>query len=48
MTWVEIQTLAARDAVETVDMMVVAKEVAAKVPVRPCQGRHQRSAPART
>ena len=37
--------LAARDAVETV---AVAKEAAAKVPVRPCRGRHQRSVPAKT
>jgi hypothetical protein len=35
-TWVEIQTLAAWDVVETV---AVAKEAAAKVPVRLCQGR---------
>ena len=32
--------LAARDAVETVDVVVVAKEVAAEVPMRPCLGRH--------
>jgi hypothetical protein len=40
--------LVARDTVETVDVMVVAKEAAAKVPVQPCRGRHQRSVPART
>jgi hypothetical protein len=42
MTWVVIQTLAAWDPVETVDVVVVAEEVAAEVPVQPCQGRHQR------
>ena len=47
MTWVEIRTLAARDAVETVDVVVVAEEVAAEVPVRPCLGRHQRLVPAK-
>ena len=39
-TWVEIQTLAAGDAVETVDVVVVAEEVEAKVPMRPCLERH--------
>jgi hypothetical protein len=39
-TWVEIRTLAARDAVETVDVVVVAKEVEAEVPMQPCLGRH--------
>ena len=40
MTWVEIRTLAAGDAVVTVDVVVVAVEVEAKVPMRPCLGRH--------
>jgi hypothetical protein len=31
---------AAGDAVETVDVVVVAKEVEAKVPMQPCLGRH--------
>ena len=47
MTWVEIQMLATWDAVETVDVVVVAEEVAAEVPVRPCLGRHQRLVPAK-
>ena len=38
--WVETRTLAARDAVETVDVVVVAEEVEAEVPMRPCLGRH--------
>jgi len=45
--WVEIRTLAAWDAVETVDMVVVAEEVAAEVPVQPSLGRHQRLVPAK-
>ncbi len=40
MTWVEIRTLAARDAVETADVVVVAKEVEAEVPTQPFLGRH--------
>jgi hypothetical protein len=39
--------LATQDAVETVDVVVVAKEVAAEVPVGPCLGRHQRLVPAK-
>jgi hypothetical protein len=39
--------LAAWDAVETVDVVVVAKEVAAEAPVQLCQGRHQRLVPAK-
>jgi len=39
--------LAARDVVETVDVVVVAEEVVAEVPVRPCLGRHQRLVPAK-
>ena len=39
--------LAAQDAVETVDVVVVAEEFAAEVPVRPCRGRHQRLVPAK-
>ena len=47
MTWVVIQTLATWDAVKTVDVVAVAKEVAAEVPVQPCLGRHQRLVPAK-
>ncbi len=36
-----------RDVVETGDVVVVAEEVAAKVPVQPCLGRHQRLVPAK-
>ena len=36
LTWVEIRTLAVRDVVETVDVVVMAEEVAVEVPVRPC------------
>jgi hypothetical protein len=32
--------LAAWDVVETVDVVVVAEEVAAEVPMQPCLGRH--------
>jgi hypothetical protein len=39
--------LAARDAVETVDVVVVAEEVEAEVPVQLCLGRHQRLVPAK-
>ena len=39
--------LAAWDAVETVDVVVVAKEVTAEVLVQMCLGRHQRSVPAK-
>jgi hypothetical protein len=39
--------LAAREAVETVDVVVMAEEVTAEVPVRPCLGRHQRLEPAK-
>ena len=39
--------LATWDAVETVDVVVVAKEVVAEVPVQPCLGRHQRLVPAK-
>jgi hypothetical protein len=39
--------LAARDAVETVDVVVVAEEVVAEVPVQLCLGRHQRLVPAK-
>ncbi len=39
-TWVEIQTLAAQDVVETVDVVVMAEEVTAEVPMRPYLGRH--------
>ncbi len=39
--------LAAQDAVETVDVVVMAEEVAAEVPVQPCLGRHQRLVPAK-
>ena len=46
-TWVVIRTLATWDAVETVDVVAVAKEVAAEVPVQPCQGRHLRLVPAK-
>ena len=46
-TWVEIRTLAALDAVETVDVVVVAEEVEAEVPMRPCLGRHLKWGPAR-
>jgi hypothetical protein len=47
LTWVEIRTLAARDVVETVDVVDVAEEVAVEVPVRLCLGRHQRLVPAK-
>ncbi len=40
MTWVEIRMLAVLDTVETVDVVVVAKEVEAEVPMQPCLGRH--------
>ena len=36
-TWVEIRT---QDAVEKVDVVVVAEEVVAEVPMRPYLGRH--------
>jgi len=36
------------DAVETVDVVAVAEEVAAEVPVQPCLGRHQRLVPPKT
>ena len=39
-TWVEIRMLAARDTVEKVDMVVVAEEVGAEVPMQPCLERH--------
>jgi hypothetical protein len=39
-TWVEIRTLAALDAVETADVVVVAEEAEAEVPAPPYQGRH--------
>jgi len=39
--------LAAQDMVETVDVVVMAEEVAAEVPVQPCLGRHQRLVPAK-
>ena len=39
--------LAAWDTVETVDVVVMAEEVAAEVPVHPCLGRHQRVVPAK-
>ncbi len=39
--------LATQDTVETVDVVVVAKEVAAEVPAQPCLGRHQRLVPVR-
>ncbi len=42
-----IRLLAVWDAVETVDMVVVAEEVAAEVLVQPCLGRHQRLVPAK-
>jgi hypothetical protein len=42
-----IQSLAAWDPVETVDVVAVAEEVMAEVPVQPCLGRHQRSVPAK-
>ncbi len=47
MTWFMVQTLAAVDAVDTVDKVAMAKEVVAEVPVQPCLGRHQRLVPAR-
>ena len=47
MTWVMIRMLAVWDAVETVDVVVVAEEVAAEVPVQPCRGRHHRLVPAK-
>jgi hypothetical protein len=34
LTWVEIRTLAAWEAVETVDVVVVAEEVEAEVPMQ--------------
>jgi len=37
---VEIRTLVALDTVKTVDVVVVAEEVEAEVPMRPCLGRH--------
>ena len=39
--------LAARDVVETVDVVVMAEEVAAEVPVQLRLGRHQRLVPAK-
>jgi hypothetical protein len=42
-----IQTLAVWDAVETVDVVAVAEEVVAEVPVQPCLGMHQRLVPAK-
>ncbi len=39
--------LAVRDGVETMDVVVMAKEVAAEVPAQPCLGRHQRLVPAK-
>jgi hypothetical protein len=47
MAWVVIQTLAMWDVVETVDVVVVAEEVIAEVPVQPCLGRHLRLVPAK-
>jgi hypothetical protein len=40
--------LAAWDAVETVDVVAMAKEVAAEAPLQPCLGRHQKLVPAKT
>ena len=39
--------LAAWDAVEKVDVVVVAEEVTAEVPMRPYLGRHLKKGPAR-
>ena len=39
--------LATQDMVETVDVVAVAEEAAADVPVQPCLGRHQRLVPAK-
>ena len=47
MTLVVIQMLVAWDVVEIVDMVAVAEEVAAEVPVQPCRGRHLRLLPAK-
>jgi hypothetical protein len=39
--------LAAWDVVETVEVVAMAEEVGAKVPVQPCLGRHHRLVPAK-